>query len=140
MLGIKDAGHAESMSGGPQPFIGKLRCSLAGESKTVELSPGTAVFQAYKRKTVVEQYNCAYGLNEAFRDTLVDRKLKIVGVDAEGEARVVELSGHRFFIATLFLPQLSSSRTAPHPLVMAFLQAAVEFQSAKPATYNFNTE
>ncbi|MCK7513630.1 MAG: hypothetical protein MZV70_62820 [Desulfobacterales bacterium] len=37
------------------------------------------------------------------------------GVDREGEARVVELTSHRFFLATLFLPQLASSLEAPHP-------------------------
>jgi CTP synthase (UTP-ammonia lyase) len=38
--------------------------------------------------------------------------------------RVVELTDHRFFVATLFVPQLSSRPDAPHPLITALLKAA----------------
>ena len=81
----------------------------------------------------MEQFNCSYGLNETFRDTMRKRTLKIVGVDSNGKARVVELSGHRFFVATLFLPQLSSSPDIPHPLITEFMKAAIGFQSHKHA-------
>jgi len=130
-LGIKDAAHAETITNGSPAFISKLGCSLAGEIQTVNIFPGTAVFQAYQKETVMEQFNCSYGLNETYRDTLHNRALKIVGIDFNGEARVVELPGHRFFVATLFLPQLSSSVAAPHPLIMDYMKAAIAFQSYK---------
>ncbi len=57
--------------------------------------------------------------------------LEIVGVDTNAEARIVELSNHRFFIATLFLPQLSSTPELTHPLIRAFLKAALAFQVIK---------
>ena len=50
--------------------------------------------------------------------------MQVVGTDIEGEVRIVELPAHRFFIATLFLPQLTSSVETPHPLIVAYLQAA----------------
>jgi len=46
-------------------------------------------------------------------------------VDQDGEARIVELADHPFFLATLFVPQVSSSPTQPHPLISAFLRAAM---------------
>ena len=49
----------------------------------------------------------------------------MVGVDQDGEARVLELPDHRFFVATLFVPQLSSSPGSPHPLIVAYLRAAM---------------
>jgi CTP synthase (UTP-ammonia lyase) len=42
----------------------------------------------------------------------LDGGLRVVGVDGDGEARVLELRDRRFFIATLFVPQLSSSPAA----------------------------
>ena len=84
---------------------------------------------AYQKETVMEQFNCSYGLNEIYRDAMQNRSMKIVGVDAEGEARVVELAGHRFFIATLFLPQISSNPETPHPLILAYIDAAGSFRS-----------
>jgi CTP synthase (UTP-ammonia lyase) len=37
---------------------------------------------------------------------------------------VVELPDHKFFIATLFVPQMRSRPGLPHPLVTGWLQAA----------------
>lgn len=54
-----------------------------------------------------------------------------MGVDSNGEVRIVELSNHRFFIATLFVPQLSSSPETPHPLITAYLKAAMAFRVMK---------
>lgn len=47
-------------------------------------------------------------------------------MDSDGEARILELPGHPFYVATLFVPQMSSSPERPHPLVVAFLQAALD--------------
>jgi len=48
-----------------------------------------------------------------------------------GETRAVELPGHRFFIATLFQPQLSSRPEAPHRFFLAFLRAAIRFRKTR---------
>ena len=39
------------------------------------------------------------------------------------------MSGHPFFVATLFLPQLLSEPSAPHPLVLAYLALMRAFRS-----------
>ena len=57
--------------------------------------------------------------------------LDITGVDQQGEARIVELKKHYFFVATLFLPQLSSFPEMPHPLIMAYLRAAMAFHELR---------
>ncbi len=46
-------------------------------------------------------------------------------MDEQGEVRIVELRDHPFFVATLFLPQVTSSAGEPHPLIAAFLRAAI---------------
>jgi CTP synthase (UTP-ammonia lyase) len=77
---------------------------------------------------VIEQFHCNYGLNEKYRDQMSSGALKIVGLDTNGNTRIVELLNHRFFIATLFLPQLSSTPEAPHPLIYAYIKAAIAFR------------
>lgn len=131
MLGILDAEHEEAASETSTRFIRKLTCSLVGETQNINISPGTLSFQAYGEKRAREQFNCNYGLNEEYRDKIEKGGLKIVGVDDNGDARIVELSNHRFFIATLFLPQLSSSPEMPHPLIIAYMKAAMAFQIMK---------
>jgi CTP synthase (UTP-ammonia lyase) len=93
------------------------------------MTPGTLAHRAYGKEEVVEQLHCNYGLNPIYREQIGKRELKITGVDADGEVRIVELSHHRFFLATLFVPQLSSTRDMPHPLIGAFLKAARAFRA-----------
>jgi CTP synthase (UTP-ammonia lyase) len=49
-----------------------------------------------------------------------------------GEVRAIESPAHKFFLATLFQPQLSSTVKKPHPVVVGFVQAAAEFAAEKP--------
>ncbi|MEW6266353.1 MAG: hypothetical protein AB1641_25040 [Thermodesulfobacteriota bacterium] len=56
--------------------------------------------------------------------------MKVTGVDREGEVRIVELADHPFYVATLFLPQVSSTPDRPHPLIVAYLKAALAFQAS----------
>jgi CTP synthase (UTP-ammonia lyase) len=43
--------------------------------------------------------------------------------DEAGEVRAVELTGHPFFLATLYQPERSALRGEGHPLVSAFVAA-----------------
>ncbi len=88
------------------------------------LEPGSTLARIYGRTTAQEQYLCNFGVNPAYEKTLRSGPIRIVGSDAEGAVRAVELSGHPFFVGTLFLPQHNSTNAQPHPLVTAFLEAA----------------
>lgn len=127
VLAIHDAEHAETAPEAPRLVVSQLSCSLVGTTQTIMLRPGTRAHQAYGRTTAAEQFACNYGLNPAYRDALSQAGLQIVGSDAAGEVRLVELADHPFFMATLFLPQLSSSAARPHPLLVAYLRAAQKF-------------
>lgn len=82
--------------------------------------------EIYGATVAREQYYCNFGVNPAKSDLLRSGELRATGSDAEGDVRVIELPAHPFFIGTLFVPQLRSSRELPHPLVTAFIQAAGE--------------
>jgi len=104
--------------------ISKLTCSLVGTTQTITIVPETLAHRAYGTTAVTEQFACNYGLNPAYREPLSTARLHVAGLDLTGEVRIVELREHRFFLATLFLPQVSSSPDRPHPLITAYLQAA----------------
>ena len=125
MLGLHNAAHGESGRAGATLVVDKLACSLVGQAHPVRIVPGTRAHRAYGVERAVEQFRCTYGLNPLYRETFAGGALQVVGTDAEGEARIVELLAHRFFIATLFLPQLTSSVEAPHPLIVAYLRAVI---------------
>lgn len=123
VLGFDDAEHEESAPRASRLVISRLACSLVGRTMTITLTPDSIVARSYGRTRAREQYLCNFGINPEYVDRLRSGKLKAVGSDTEGTIRAVELPDHRFFVGTLYLPQLSSTPTNPHPLVSAFLQA-----------------
>jgi CTP synthase (UTP-ammonia lyase) len=125
VLGLTDAQHAEYDPSASVLFITPLSCSLVGKTMQVRLSPGSRAHRLYEREVVTEHYYCNFGLNPAYQTQLHEGGLRVVGVDQDGEARIVELADHPFFLATLFVPQVSSRLTQPHPLICAFLRAAM---------------
>jgi CTP synthase (UTP-ammonia lyase) len=131
-LGHREAEHAESAPDAASPVIARLACSLAGRQQAVAIAADSAAYRFYGQKEAIEQFRCSYGLNPDYQAMFDAGPLSIAGTGPEGEARIIELAGHPFYLATLFLPQLSSQPGAPHPLIVAFLKAALDFQHGQP--------
>ena len=121
---IGDADSAENNSGSSHYVVTPLSCSLpnrreggprASGEERLKIVPGTRLHSICGSKDDSEQYYCNYGVNEEY-----EKQFQAAG------------PGHRFFIATLFQPQLSSRPEAPHRFWLAFLRAAMQFQKARP--------
>lgn len=91
---------------------------------TVNLDPGTKAAELYGCTSTTEKYYCNFGLNLDYLPQLTQAGLVVAGTDQDGEPRIVELSGLRFFIATLFVPQTSSSPGSPHRLITGLLRSS----------------
>jgi CTP synthase (UTP-ammonia lyase) len=107
--------------------ITRLACSLRGLEQEVHIVPGTRAAEAYGVERVTEKFMCRFGVNEAYRERLFGDDLRVSGTDAEGNVRMAESQTHPFFMGTLFVPQMSSEAGRPHPLLVAFVQAATAF-------------
>lgn len=128
VLGIDNAQHEETAPNAPVLFITKLACSLVGKKQMIKVAQGSISHGAYAEADVSEQFVCNYGLNPQFRGRIEGGPIRIAGVDQNDEIRLVELKDHPFFIATLFQPQISSKPSNPHPLIMAYLKAAITYK------------
>jgi CTP synthase (UTP-ammonia lyase) len=122
VLGFEDAQHEETAPEASRLFISRLACSLVGRTMAITLEPDSLVARAYGQTQVQERYHCNFGVNPEFVGVLRSSALRIVGSDAEGVVRAVELAEHPFFVGTLFLPQHNSTPAAPHPLISAWLR------------------
>jgi CTP synthase (UTP-ammonia lyase) len=67
---------------------------------------------------------CSYGVNPEYLPRFEAAGLRIAGVGDGGDIRALELPDHRFYITTLFHPQLESRPGRPSPFVTAFVTAA----------------
>ncbi|HEY2882335.1 MAG TPA: gamma-glutamyl-gamma-aminobutyrate hydrolase family protein [Pirellulales bacterium] len=123
-LGIADASHAETDPYASVLFISRLACSLVGRTMTITIEPRSRLARAYGTTTVEEGYYCNFGVNPDYIPALRSGNLRIVAADQEGEVRAVELPDQPFFIGTLFIPQMQSTPKRPHPLILAFINAA----------------
>jgi CTP synthase (UTP-ammonia lyase) len=123
VLNLEDAEHAEYDPYASNLVISKLECSLAGQFLTIEIKEDSKVFKIYQKRSIKEHYYCNFGLNPEYQEILDKGGLRVVGMDQNNEARILELPYHPFFVATLFVPQLNSSYADPHPLLVAFLKA-----------------
>ncbi len=125
VLGLAGADHAESNPDAALQLITPLTCVLRETSDRIRLLQGTRVHAVYGCDEIMEGYNCGYGLNPAFRALLDASPMHIAGVDDAGDVRAIELEGHPFFVATLFQPERSALKEVVHPLIAAYLRAAV---------------
>lgn len=122
VLNIKDAEHAEYDPYASKLVVNPLSCAMAGQTLEIELNDKTSkVFEILGTETISEKYYCNFGLNPEYQNELDEKGFKIVGIDNLKEARILELSNHPFFIATLFVPQDNSTEEKPHKLINAFL-------------------
>jgi len=88
----------------------------------VWLQAGSLTYGIYGAELVEEEFRCSNELNAEFQPLFERSSLRVVGLGERGEARVVELRGARFFIATLYLPQLEAV-DSPHPLIDTYVRA-----------------
>lgn len=124
VLGVTDAAHAEYDPYASRLFISQLDCSLAGKTMQVRLAHGTKAAAAYGRLSAREAYYCNFAINPQVTRELFSHRLVISGTDDHDQPRVIELPDHRFFVATLFVPQMQSQPRQPHPLIESWLAAA----------------
>ena len=141
VLGIQDATTAEEDPTAKNIIIYPVACAvphragdapkLSGHVPEIRLRPGSYLAGYYGKETVEEEFFCNYELNPEFEWTAMEAGFPVVARGANEECRAIESPVHRFFIATLFQPQLSSKDKKPHPLVLAFVQAAADWSRKK---------
>ncbi len=126
VLGLANADHTESNPETATPIITPLSCSLVGAKGKIVFKEDSRVRTIYGACETTEEYHCNFGFNPQCRALFGGGALRVTGVDEEGDARVLELDAHPFFIATLFQPELSALSGVKHPLILAFTQAAAQ--------------
>ncbi len=139
VLGIADADSAENNSGSKNIVIHPVACAvpnrkgeapkLSGKVPEIRLRPGSYLqsFYGKDKEIVTEEFFCNFEINPDYEWTTMEAGFPVVARGAQSEIRAIESPTHRFFVATLFQPQLSSTEKKPHPVILAFAQAAADW-------------
>jgi len=123
VLGWSDAEHGETAPDAARALLTPLSCALVEAVDSIHLAEGSLIAQAYESAEIREGYRCRYGVNPQFEGDLLEHELYAVGHDSQLGLRAVELSGHPFFVATLFQPERAALAGVLPPLVGAFVEA-----------------
>jgi len=144
VLGIADADTEENRSGSKNIVIYPVACAvpdrapgaprLSGVVPEIRLQPGSRLHSLYNKDVVEEEYFCNFEINPQYESVPVRAGFQVAARGPQNEIRAIESPNHRFFLATLFQPQLSSTAQNPHPVIIAFLQAASAWSANKPAS------
>jgi CTP synthase (UTP-ammonia lyase) len=141
VLGMTDADSAENNSGSKNIVIYPVQCAvpdrapeapkLSGLVPEIRVRPGSYLQSFYSQDKIAEEFFCNFEVNPEFEWAPIEAGFPVVARGAQGEIRAIESPTHRFYVATLFQPQRSSKPSAPHPLVLAFVQAAADWGRKK---------
>lgn len=133
VLNLPDCDHVEHEPDCSVKFVNFLpdpyRVPNDGPLKSfpIDIRPGTRAASIYSTTCVDEMFFANYMLDPAYYDRVTASGLVFSGTfDDNVTPCLVEIREHPFFMGALFQPQITSSSEAPHPLICAFLEAAIK--------------
>jgi CTP synthase (UTP-ammonia lyase) len=124
VLGWTRADHAETSPDAALSVIAPLACSLIEVSDSIRFVPSSRIAAIYGHAEALEGYHCSYGVNPQLQEALFAESLRIGAHAINGEIRAMELTGHRFFMGTLFQPERGALKGLRVPLAEALVAAA----------------
>lgn len=138
VCGMADANSSEFNPDSEHPVIDLMPEQLDVEDMggTMRLGlypckvyPDTLTSKAYNAELIYERHRHRYEFNNAFREEIVGKGLRLGGTLPNGRlVEIVELpeSEHPWFLGAQFHPEFKSRPTHAHPLFREFIGAAVK--------------
>lgn len=136
VLGYTDAHTTEIAEDSPYPVISMMeeQKSISNMGGTMrlgaykcQLKPESKVSAAYNSDRITERHRHRYEFNNAYTKEFEKAGMIATGKNPEtGLVEVIEIEDHPWFVGAQFHPEYKSTVANPHPLFVAFVQAAIE--------------
>ena len=141
VCGLKGANSTEFNKRTKHPVIDLMESQKAIKIKggTMRLGAydctikaGTKTYSAYRSKKISERHRHRYEVNNRYKNRLEKAGMVISGVnDSLGVVETIEISGHPWFVAGQFHPELKSRVNKAHPLFREFIKAAKKYNKKR---------
>lgn len=107
--------------------LGTYPCQLEPDSKA-----GHAYMSQGHGQIVLERHRHRFEFNNTYRKTLEEQGLRFSGLSPDGRlVEIAELRNHPFMVGSQFHPEFKSRPNRPHPLFLAFTEAAVYYSEQR---------
>ena len=94
-----------------------------------ELKPNSNTAKAYNTEVINERHRHRYEFNSEYLNQFEEAGMIAMGKNPEtGLVEVVEIPSHPWFVGVQFHPEYKSTVANPHPLFVAFVNAAKEYK------------
>ncbi len=139
LLGYTDANSTEMNPDTSFPVIDMMEdqkklVNLGGTmrlgSYPCNLKKGSKLFAAYKKNAIEERHRHRFEFNNSYLEQFEKVGVVFSGINPNSNlVEAIELKDHPWFVGVQFHPEYKSSVMNPHPLFMAFVQAAIKMKN-----------
>jgi CTP synthase len=136
VLGLEDAHTTEIAEDSKHPVISMMEeqkniANLGGTMRLgaykCELKPNSKTANAYNTELISERHRHRFEFNNEYLEQFEKNGMIATGKNPEtGLVEVVEIPNHPWFVGAQFHPEYKSTVANPHPLFVAFINAAKE--------------
>ncbi len=92
-----------------------------------QLKPGSLASKAYTTDKVSERHRHRYEFNNAYLEEFINGGMIPTGKNPKtGLVEIIEIPDHPWFLGAQFHPEYKSTVAKPHPLFVAFVNAAIK--------------
>ncbi len=149
VLGYSDAHSVEIAPGTAHPVIdmmeeqknisnmggtmrlGAYPCKLIKGSKVYDIYATQAIKQSDNQAIISERHRHRYEFNNAYLEEFKAAGMVPAGVNPDsGLVEIVEVPSHPYFVGSQFHPEYKSTAMHPHPLFVAFVEAALKYKQS----------
>lgn len=125
VVGDGSASHAEVDGVSDDNAVTPLACSLFGEEREVRPVPGTRFADLVGGSPFIGMHYCNYGPTPEALARVTERGMVVEATALDAPVEVLELPTNRFYLLTLFQPQVGASASVPlHPVLREFAEQA----------------
>ena len=138
-LGFEDAHTTEIAEDSKYPVISMMeeQKSIANLGGTMrlgaykcQLKPDSNSYSAYNSDLIFERHRHRFEFNNDYLQDFEKAGMIATGKNPEtGLVEVVEIPSHPWFVGTQFHPEYKSTVENPHPLFVAFINAAITYNN-----------
>lgn len=139
VLGYEDAHSVEIAPSTTHPVIDMMeeQKSISNMGGTMRLGAypckliqGYKAYDIYGSEMISERHRHRYEFNNKYLAEFEKAGMKATGINPDsGLVEIIEIPDHPYFVASQFHPEYKSTVMNPHPLFVAFVNAAMNFKT-----------
>ena len=140
VLGYKDAHSVEIAPTTTHPVIDMMEeqkniSNMGGTMRLgaypCKLVKGSKSYEIYGKEDISERHRHRYEFNNAYLEEFKAAGMMPAGINPDsGLVEIVEIPSHPYFVGSQFHPEYKSTAMHPHPLFVAFVEAALKYKQA----------